>query len=299
MSDDIETKTGSPEEATAEAESGYGDIVTKGDINTPEDVNEGETEEPKVEAEPLDPDAIEIELEGKKYKGKTSEVLEQVVNRHKEALKGFTQETQKSSEFRKSVEGAFGQIPEPQMLNALGKIYQESNTNPKVAEVLNSILDGKLDEYMSPAQPEGQKDAYTQGLEKKISGLENQLRQFMGSIESREQEKIKAEADRVWKGWVAEKQKDGSEINEEIESTMNPIIMALDKQHPEWDDTKILNESYRRAMLILDPDKVEKETAGKVLTQADKVKKGNPPKITPKGAEKSDGEKSYAELLAG
>ena len=113
-------------------------------------------------------------------------------------------------------------------------------------------------------------------------------------MEERDKSKSNLEAQRTWKTWS-----EGKEITEDVESTMNPFIGALDQIHPEWDDNKILDEAYRMAKFKLNPDGNAKEIASKVLTEADEARKANPPKITPKSTVKPDSEKSYSELLSG
>ena len=119
------------------------------------------------------------------------------------------------------------------------------------------------------------------------------LEGFINESKNREIQKIQNETSRIWKTWS-----EGKEITEEIESVMNPIISALDKVNPEWDDNKILDEAYRRAKIIIDPDGNVKSIASNVLKDAEAARKQNPPKITPKQPEKALSDMKYSELLA-
>ena len=307
--EDTEQVAGVTEGATAPEDSSYEDVLS-GEGTTPKDGPSGEPDKATTDSEAEgekqdekpaqeDPD-IQLEIGGKFYSGKQSEILEllenhqKLVEKEKSLNRDYTQKTQALAETRKSFEQAFGRMPEPQEIQNLGKLWQAYYENPKAAQMIESILKGNL-EALSEATNQNKQtpDAYTQSLETKIASLENKLTQFTSSIEQREQAQIEAESKKTWDGWVSKMAGQKVQITEEIDEAMTPFIEALSKKHPDWDDNKVLDEAYRYATI----DKQHVKIASKILIDADQAKKNQPPKITPKSTQKSESEKSYAELV--
>lgn len=285
-------------EASTEAESqGYADVLN--DEGTPsKESPSGEVQEEVTEEAPaLDPDAIELELEGKKYNGKASDVLNQIVEKHKNLLKDYTQKTQAYAAQGKSLEEAFGEIPSKENIQVLGELYKAYWSDPKAAQVIDAVLAGNVDQILQGGTQEpakGTQNPETLALKQQVTALERQLSQFQTSIQSQAEMQARNESKKTWDSWLEKRQgaDKGFQMTEDIDKSMSPFITALSKQNPDWDDHKILDTAYRHATIDQQPAKI----ASNILKDA-KDAKNNPPKITPKGTQKPESEKSYAELL--
>ena len=297
-------------EASTEAESqGYADVLNDEGTPSPESPSGVKPEEvsskeqPKEEAPSEEDPEITVEIGGKTFTGKQSEILANLENvtklaeKEKNLLKDYTQKTQAIAAQRKSFEEAFGEIPSPENLKSLGKLYQAYFSDPKAAEIIDAVLAGDVDSLLQGGAQEtatGTKNPETTALKQQIAALEGKLSEFQESIQSQAEKQARGESKKTWDSWVSKRQgaEQGFQITEDIDQAMSPFITALSKQHPDWDDHKILDAAYRHATIDQQPAKI----ASKILVSADKAK-NNPPKITPKGAQKPESEKGYAELL--
>lgn len=319
MAEDAENvSTMTPADAPAESGS-YADAL-RGEGDAPEVVSGGETESQQPENQQPEDLVVEFELNGKPYRGKQSLVTkflellpafegneqtlldglsqsEKLAELKKNYDKHFTQKTQEIGEVRKSLEGAFGgRIPDKPVLAAFGQMYQKSMTDPDYALALNAMAEGKSVRELfagTPADPQKGSDPYTKQLEAKISGLEQKLQRFEGSISQERELKYREESTRTWNGWVADKTKQGIQITEEIDKAMSPFITALSQAHPDWDDNKILDEALRHATL----GQETRKAVAKVLTDADTARSRGPVKITPKNPQAPDSSKTYGQIF--
>lgn len=303
MAEQTELLTGTPDPATAAPDSGYGDVFKpSGDQEAPKVLPSETQKTPSKEVLPSAPDPeIVLEIGGKEITGKQSELLHilEDFNRIKEKEKSlnrdYTQKTQVLAEQRKSIEAAFGRMPEPQEIQSLGKLWQAYFSNERARQVIDAVLTDSVDSILQGTSNQGTQnpqDTYTKGLEQKIHALESKLDQFTNSIEAREESKVKGESERIWSGWVETQKGKGIEITEDIDTAMAPFIDALSQRYPDWDDSKVLDEAYRHATI----DQADSKAAAKILSDADKAKGAKPPRITPKFPERPDSELSYAEL---
>lgn len=289
MSEDMEPQIETTEAPTGAESQGYGEILN-GQGAEPE---VGPSGVPEVTEEPLTPEDPEFVFrEG--FKAKLSEVEEWKKGYLRQ--KDYTQKTQEIGQQRKSLEQAFGKMPQSEELASLGKLYQAYFQNPEVAQAVDAILSGQPLKSIFANGPQDQakgSDDYTKSLESTIQNLESRLNQFESSFEEREQSKIVGEAQKSYDSWAAEKKKAGIEITQEIDAAMSPFVAAIKQRNPDWDANKILNEAYRHATIDQMPQKIAQE----VLGNADSAKKNTAPKITPRAQSVPESSKSYADLM--
>lgn len=299
----IEEPTGTHETATAVEDSSYSKILEGegSDASKPDSsVNPQETN-PEVNQAPED---VILEIGGKEYTVKQAELLEYLTNsskfadrekslveKEKSLNRDYTQKSQQNAEFRKSLETAFGYMPQQQEIQAMGKLVKAYHTSPQVKQTIDSILSGRPistqpTEQVPQSQLEGE-------LRDEIQALKEQLGTFTNSFQERDRAEKEKQAKATWDGWVAKQAEKGVKVTDEIDAKMTPFIVALKEAHPDKDNQWILDTAYKHATI----DDIEKNTAGKVLKAADKAKISNLPKITPKSSAKPDSEKSYAEIL--
>jgi hypothetical protein len=333
QTEEAETITETTPEGTPDGSQGYGDAL-KGEGTAPQDSPVGEPKSPQGEGEPQgekpaaqksDP-LISIEIDGKTFTGKQSVIqkyldllpqfegnetalldalhqAEKLAELKRNYDKGYTQKYQELADQRKSFEESFGRMPEKPELEALGKVYQAYFSDPDLKAAIDAVLSGQPVRNVfagtpsTPGQPQGQvpmgQDAYVRGLEGQIRSLQSELRQFTTSFTAREEAQKAEAAQRTWTDWVASKEKQGIKISEDIDGAMVPFIHAFRQTHPEWDGSKILDEAYRHATI----GQGEKKIAAQILTDAEKAKKGSPPKITPKSGQVPDDSKGYSDIF--
>lgn len=295
--EDTEVVDSIPGPEAAGSDTSYADVLSaEGTDAKDSPVSEPEaTEKPEANPE-VDTDPVITLKEG--MQAKLSEILEW----QKGAMlqKDYTQKTQALAEDRKSLEvvkTAFGgKLPDPQSIQNMGVLFQKYFSDERAAQMIDAVLSGNYDQALQgQTQPQQQGDPYIKTLESKISGLENQLRQFTGSFEQREQARLQAEAKQTWDGWVAKRQATdkGFVVSEEIDTHMGALIPSVHKLHPDWDDHKVLDHAYRLATIDKQPQKI----AQNILKDADQAKKGNPPKINQQSGKKSLSDLSYTDLL--
>ena len=315
MAEDIETNAGVTVDATAETDSGYKSVLA-GEGSEPSNsepaVNSEEATKPLEEGtQPSgeqqtaeDPEVV-LEIGGKEFVMKQSEALKVLENqaqyaerekalteKEKSMQRDYTRKTQELAGIRKSFESSFGRVPEMQEINALGKVYQAYMANPKVAEVIDSIISGKFVDGVSPARY-GSGDAYTQNLESQIRMLEQKVEGFVSSSQEERAMQVEAEAVGKVQGWIAKQAEKGVQITEEIDAAMEPFVAAIRRAHPDWEAHRILDQAYRHATI----DNIQSDTAKKVLKSADEAKKTGQIRITPRTPIKSDSDKSYREMV--
>lgn len=264
---------------------------------------EADPEGGKQEASKFDPEAEQlIEFNGKTYTLKGRELQSildnqaSIAEKEKALNRDYTQKTQALARERKSIEAAFGRMPEPEEINALGKLYQSYLSNPEVAKVIDAILNGEpLDSLngSAPNQVKQSNNPEVSALNQKIRQLEGQLSKFVSTSEQKEQEAAYNEGKRLFDSWRDAKQKSGQTIPEEIIDAVIETATVLRRRNPSWDTQKALDEALRRETI----DQVEKTTAQKVLANADKAKKNSAIKITPKSAQKSDASMGYRDIF--
>jgi hypothetical protein len=313
MTEETNEVVGTPEAATAVETSDYQGVLA-GEPTTPASVDgaeklEEETKplEQKPEGQkPETDEEVVLEIGGKSFTMKQSEAVQLLENatklqdreralsdKEKSLNKDYTQKTQMLAGIRKSFDENFGRVPEPNEMQALGKLWKAYFENPQAQETINRILQGQFDGGQ-PGQPQGKGDAYTRQLESKLAQLESRLEGFLSASEQEKHEKTQGEAQNQWKNWVSEKEKGGVKITEEVDAAMAPFVVAIKNAHPDWDASRILNEAYRHATI----DTQEQTTAKKVLTNVDEAKKRGVIKITPKTPVKAEKEMSYAEIIS-
>lgn len=311
LTEDIETVSGTPETATAVEDSSYGKIL-EGEAEAPIKPDAGaKTEEqttPEVGEQPAADGEVEIEVGGKVFTVKQSELLEHLENRSKIAERektlsekekslnrDYTQKSQQVAEFRKSVEGAFGRFPEAPELQALGKLWKSYFQNPQAKQVIDQILTGRTVSQApgAGAQEQGQENPYISQLEQKISELEERLGTFTQTFEDRDNAERQGNAQKTWQSWTAKKAEAGIKITEDVDAKMAPFITALKQAHPDWEANQILDIAYKHATI----DDIEKTVQGNVLKSVDEAKKQTIPRIKPKSAARADSEKTYADIL--
>lgn len=300
MNEDAENATGTTEEATAPEDSGYSSVL-EGKGTEPQDSPTGTPEEGEIQPEKPetenDPE-ITVEIGGKTFSGKQSEILDRLENWSKVAEKekslnrDYTQKTQALGEVRKSFESSFGRMPEKQEIAAMGKLYQAYFADEKSAQVIDAILSGSLDQVLGGVQPKPQSSS---PQTPEVRALKQEMSSLRAELQRDKELSQKAQSEKTWNSWVEKMVGQKVQISEDIEKGMVPFISAFSQSHSEWDDNKILDEAYRYATI----DKLPLKIASNVLVDADKAKKTNPPKITPRATQKSDSEKSYADIFAG
>lgn len=308
--DNMEPVTEAPESVAAEEDLSYGEIVTgQGSEPINPDTNSAPNPEPETPAA-VDPEEVLIfEVDGKDVSIKRGDLAnltkfserEQALNEREKLLnKDYTQKSQINSEFRKSIEGSFGRMPEPQELQELGKVWKAYFSNPKAQQAIDAILSGRFDQISQgqPNQSQGQESQFETELQKrdqKIAELEARLDETAQSFEQRETSKQQLEAKATWNGWAESKAKEGIKITagDAMDQKMAPFVHMLRNQNPDWDAKKVLDEAYDYATMRESKQKI----VGEVLQSADAAKKKNPPRITPKSPVKSDDTKSYAEIV--
>lgn len=269
-----------------------------------------ESEKPSTQQKTLE--AIELEILGNKYKGNPelfSKVLaiaqslgddslsalsnaEKLAELKRGYDKQFTQNSQFTSEFRKSLESSFGRVPEQPEIQALGKVYQAYFSDENAKRAIDAIIGGQDITQLFTAQP-GQPGETRQQTHPDVVALKQQVESLQTQLKGFYESQQKREVSTVYNSWVDKQSKAGVTISEEIDTAMAPFVSALSQAHPEWDDHKILDEAYRHATI----GNTEKQIVSKVLTQADKAKTQAPPKMTTKVGEKPDTELSYSELI--
>lgn len=259
--------------------------------------------EQKPEGEPssFDPEAEQvIEFNGKQYtlKGKELQTLLEsqsaIAEKEKALNRDYTQKTQALARERKSIESAFGKMPEAEEFQALGKVYQAYLSDPQVARVIDSILAGSLDlGSVEPTPGKTQQSPEVLSLQREINALKGQLSQFVSGTEREKQEAAYNEGKRIFDTWREAKTKQGQNISEEIIDAVLETANVLKRRNPNWDANKALDEALRRETI----DQIEKTATQKVLGKADQAKKMSAIKITPKSPAKSDASMSYADIF--
>lgn len=307
--EDIDPNAGMTGTATAEPSSSYGEILN-GEKTTPEDSQKAPeastSTSPEANKNQTPPDEeVTIEIAGKTFTGKQSELAEVLENhqkffqklqeKEKNLERHWNEKYQSGAAIGKSLESAFGRMPKTEEIQSLGKLWNAYFQDEKSRQVIDAILSGTLDQTAgSPAQPDPKsQNPETSALKQEIASLKSQLEQFTNSFQEKEQLKAQSEADRSWKTWVKSKADQKIQVTEDIERQMAPFIKAFIESHPEWEDAQILDRAYEHATMGQNSQKIVND----VLTNADQLKKGNPPKITPKSVRKSDGEKTYADII--
>lgn len=327
MTEEAETIVDTKPEGTPDGRESYLDALN-GDGTAPE---AGPVSEPKKEAgqEPAPPEPkldplLSIEIDGKQFTGKQSLIqkyldllpsfegnetalldslqqAEKIAELKRNYDKGYTQKYQELADQRKSFEESFGRMPEQSEMQALGKIYQAYFSDPDLKLAIDAHLSGQpvrdafagTQPIPGTPQPVTGQDVYVRGLETQIRSLQNELRQFTTSFSQREEAQRMESAQRTWNDWVALKDKQGIKISEEIDNAMVPFIHAFRQSNPDWDGSKILDEAYRHATI----GQGEKKIAAQILTDAEKAKKGSPPKINPKSPQVPDDKKGYGDIF--
>ena len=308
MTEDMEEVAGTPEAEATAPDSSYSDILA-GEGAAPQKTEPGvEKEEetsPEVDqAKPSEDQEVVLEIGGKSFTMKESEAVallenaskfsekeKALVEKEKSLNRDYTQKSQANSEFRKSIESTFGRFPEQQELQALGKVWKAYFSNPQAKQVINSILNGRP--VSASTQEQGPEGALVGELRAEIDALKDQLGQFTSSFKEREEAQASETAEKTWQSWVDSKSKANIKITDEIDAAMSPFITALKAAHPDWDNNRVLDKAYEHATI----DDIKKNVVGDVLKSADKAKKGNLPRITPKAPSKSDNEKTYREII--
>lgn len=292
------------------------DVTTTEDLTQPQDNLAPESEgqetpsqndqdqKPEGEQPPapsFDPEAEQlIEFNGKTYtlKGKELQTLLEsqnaIAEREKALNRDYTQKTQALARERKSIESAFGRMPEPEEFQALGKVYQAYLSDPRAQQIIDSILEGNLDLSQAQSTPgKGQQSPEVVGLQREIHALKNQLSQFVSGSEREKQEAAYNEGKRIFDTWREAKQKQGTNVSEEIIDAVLETANVLKRRNPNWDAHKALDEALRRESI----DQIEKTAIQKVISKADNAKKMSAIKITPKSPAKGSADMSYSEIF--
>lgn len=307
-------------ESTEDTSQSYSDLLkaqgTDADKDSPrgeaqEKATTQETEKPSTQQKTLE--AIELEILGQKYKGNPelfSKVLaiaqslgddsltalsnaEKLAELKRGYDKRFTQNTQFTSEFRKSLETNFGRVPETPELQALGKVYQAYFNDENVKRAVDAIISGQDIAQLFTAQPGQVGEKQTSQIPPEVVALKQQVQSLEAQLKGFYESQQKREVSNVYNSWISKQEKAGVTVSEEIDASMAPFVSALAQAHPEWDDHKILDEAYKHATI----GTAEKQIVSKVLSDADKAKTQIPPKMTTKIGEKTDVELSYSELI--
>lgn len=254
--------------------------------------------EPEVTNDPNHPEANalpdpEIVL-GEERKAKLSEIIEWEKGYLRQ--QDYTKKTQAISEIRKSFEGAFGQLPEPQDIKALGHIWKTYHANPQFKQVLDAVFSGQDFTKVIGQAPSAEKpnpNGLPPEVQAHIQKLESKIDQLTHGFESRQEAEVNQRAKEEWESWVEKQTKSNVQITEEIDKSMVPFVDALSKAYPDWDTNKILDAAYRHATI----GEVEKKIVSQTLQEADKAKIRQPPKITPKTGNKPESDMSYGDIL--
>lgn len=302
MAEDIEGQGGATEAPASAEDSTYQQILAGEGTDPQKTVTEGEApaQEPaQSEQQALDPEEVlTFEIDGKDIpiKRKDISTLAQLsereaklVEKEKSLNKDYTSKTQALAETRKSIETAFGRMPEPQEFQALSKLWKSYFDNPQVKQTIDGILSGKV----VGTQNQGQESELVNSLQAEIQQLKEELYGFRDSISERETKQAQAQGEQAWKSWVEKQSASGVKVTDEVEQRMIPFIGAIRNAHQDWDADRILNEAYRHANI----DSLEQGAVKKVLTTADDAKRGKVPKITPKAPAKSDKDMTYSEIM--
>lgn len=305
MSEDIITDAGATPEVTATEDSSYEKILAGQGAEPTNTVPDGDktnldSKAGKQTVNTPDPEeSLIFEVDGKDVTikrgdlerfSKITELERQLGDQKKNQDKDYTQKSQQVASARKSFEENFGRLPEPQELQALGKVWKAYFDNPKVQSVIDSIIAGNFE---IPTGKPGDTTPQNAELRAEINNLKSQLQQFTGSIQEREQAKHMSDAKRTWESWVKKQDSSGIKITDEIDLAMSPFIQALRQRYPDWDDNQILDKAYAHATI----DNLKDSARNEVLIGADKAKKGTLPRIKPKAPTKTDKEMSYAEIV--
>lgn len=309
--ENVVVDTGEP---TGEPTQSYADVLNADDTAAPDGVEPGAPpkEEPPAVQEPL---FAELVLdEGKKHGFKTEDDFKKFVESNKHLKDGFmrqsdyTRKTQEIAGHFKVLEGIFGHRPEAQELQALKPIISSYYQDAIWQKIIDAKISGKtgdqiiseLGATVSKPDESGQGNEGVQALKDEISSLKQELSQFTGKFTEREELEKKRESEKTWSSWM-EKQKGQAdfEFNEDIDGAMATFVTALSANNPEWDDHKVLDEAYRRAVILLHPEKITNKEVNKVLTDADKAKGKLPPNITPKAPTKPDSARTYSDIFLG
>lgn len=303
MAQETEAITEATEEVTTPS-----DLVESPDNLAPESAEQVDSEQPDLnhpekQESVFDPEAEhEIEFGGKNYtvKGKDLQaVLENqqaLAQREKDLNRDYTQKTQSLARERKSIETAFGRMPEAQEFQALGKLYQSYLADPKVAQVVDAIIQGvPLESILGQAQAQGKSSQNPEvtSLQREISALKGQLSQFVSTSEQKEQEASYNEGKRLFDTWKGSKESSGTKVPEEIIDAVLETASILRRRNPSWDTNKALDEALKRETV----DQIQKTTTKQVFAKADNAKKMPGIKITPKAPAKSDANSGYAQIF--
>lgn len=242
-----------------------------------------------------------IEFNGKTYtlKGKDFQALLEsqsaLAEREKSLNRDYTQKTQALARERKSIETAFGRMPEAEEFQALGKVYQAYLSDPKIAQVIDSILAGTFGavDSQSSTPSKNPQNQEVSALQREIQSLRSQLSQFVSGNEREKQETAYNEGKRIFDTWRELKTKQGTSVPEEIIDSVLETANVLKRRNPSWDANKALDEALRRETI----DQIEKVATQKVISKADQAKKMQAIKITPKSPTKSEADMGYADIF--
>lgn len=300
--EDVTQDTGTPDDVTT-TEDSVPDETLAPEISDQEISEEQVSPEEQDETHVFDPEAEQvIEFNGKTYTVKGSElqnILEShqaLAERERNQNRDYTQKTQALAEERKSIEQAFGgRMPEPQEMQAMGKLFNAYFQDEQVAKVVNAIIEGQpLEQVMSaqPAQGEGPLSPEVSALSQEIRGLKAQLNQFVSGTEQEKQNQQYAEGKRIFDSWMQGKAQKGESVDETIIDSVLETAKILLRRNPSMDKQKALDEAYRRETI----DQVQQDATKKVLVKADQAKKQKAIKITPKAPVKQE-DSSYATIF--
>lgn len=296
MPEDVEMVEGTPEEATAIPDSV--DQETLAPESPEPETSEANPEETAPSEFDLEAEQ-EFELLGKSYKltGKAlQEALEnsaKLAEKERSLNRDYTQKTQQLSEQRKSIESAFGRMPEPQELQALGQVWKTYFENPDFAKVVDSVLAGQPLSTAVSQPGQGSQSPEVAALNQEIRTLKAHLSQFTSGYEQEKKQSAYNEGKRNFDSWMKAKTEQGITVDESKIDAILETAGLLMKRNSDWDVPKALDEALRRETI----DSVERATAKKVLTNADKAKKAGTIRITPKSVQKPVSEMSYAEII--
>ena len=303
MQEETEVLQGQIESATAEATpAGTEELAGEGAEATnavPENDQVKETK-PQINLE----EEVQFEVAGKSYTMKQAQIVEALEKAHaiaereksltekeKSMNRDYSQKSQANAQFRKSVETTFGRFPEPDELNALGKIWSSYFKNPQAKQLIDQVLTGQL--TVGNGGVQSNKDPYIQTLEAKIEELENRHNTFASSLEERENMARTQESQKLWGNWVKSKDTQGIKITEEVDRKMAPFVSAIRQANPDLSAEQVLDEAYKHATI----DQLKQDVAKNTLVSAEKAKKQGIIRITPKGGAKSDASMSYKQML--
>lgn len=313
--EDIEEITTTPDDPAKSADPSYNDIL-EGEDGTPEaDIEKGEdadnqSQEEKLFAELLIDDA-------KKLPFKSKDEFESFIERNKPLKDGFlrqsdyTRKLQDIARVRKSYEAIFGYRPQPEELQALGRVVQDYGKDQVWQEIINAKIQGKNGQQIlremagqvlanAGKQPDDADiDPATAKILQRLDALDERFKtQEEKDLQRAEMERLSS-AKKTWESWLAKKKETSAdlEISEEIDEAMGTVIPSLLKKYPEWGQDKILDRALEIAETINDPDKAKRNAVNTAIKDADDAKKKKPLKTPPTTPQKSVADMSYADIF--